>query len=376
MASYGGNRFSHAGPGAAITVHPEPDQPLPAAVRDATLSVLGARESLILFPTFGHRDGTSGTWRLGVHGRAFQSDDGSLKQRALLALMRRYLGLAPDAVAKERFRDRAWPFVADSVRGGRFVLRVGHAGVAAKSMSDGHFHARFGLPDRAIAGRVERSSTGRRFALCELALPPDDPRAMTGRIELIRERGVSVVSDIDDTIKVSEVFHRRELVANTFVRDFRAVPGMSTLYREWERQGAVFHYVSASPWQLYGGLDGLLRSEQFPWGSLHLRRVRPRLVGNSRLMSAPAGLKRRVTEDLMETFPARQFVLVGDTGERDPEDYGDLARERVAQVRHVYLRNVTGERRDGARLERALTGVAPERWTLFDDASELGTLPP
>jgi hypothetical protein len=357
-------------------VLPEQDQSLPAAVHDSPLPALGAWESLILFPTFGRRDGTSKTWRLRVHGRAFQSDDGSLKQRALLALMRRYLRVAPDAVAKDRFRERAWPFVADSVRGRRFVLRVGPAQVSAKSMGDGHFHAWLTLPDQALAGHVERSGTGCRFAPCELALPPDDPRAISGRIELIPERGVSVVSDIDDTIKVSEVFHKRELVANTFVREFRAVPGMSALYREWERQGAVFHYVSASPWQLYGGLDGLLRSEQFPRGSMHLRRVRPRLVGNSRLMSAPAGLKRRVTEDLMQTFPERQFVLVGDTGERDPEDYGDLARARAAQVLHVFLRNVTGEGREAARLQRAFAGVAPERWTLFDDASELDTLPP
>ena len=39
-------------------------------------------------------------------------------------------------------------------------------------------------------------------------------------------KGVSVISDIDDTIKVTEVLDRRRMLYNTFLREFKDVTGM------------------------------------------------------------------------------------------------------------------------------------------------------
>jgi phosphatidate phosphatase APP1 len=37
--------------------------------------------------------------------------------------------------------------------------------------------------------------------------------------------GCSIISDIDDTIKISEVPNKKKLMINTFKKDFKAVPG-------------------------------------------------------------------------------------------------------------------------------------------------------
>lgn len=91
---------------------------------------------------------------------------------------------------------------------------------------------------------------------------PDDGRVFKGSVQLVSPTGISVVSDIDDTIKETHVLNRHELAANTFLREFRGVPGMADLFRRWAAgDHIVFHYVSGSPWQLYPALSDFLRRD-------------------------------------------------------------------------------------------------------------------
>ena len=62
--------------------------------------------------------------------------------------------------------------------------------------------------------------------------------------------GVSIISDIDDTIKVTNVHSKSALLKCTFYDCFKPVDGMNDLYQKWSKQKCQFHYVSASPWQL------------------------------------------------------------------------------------------------------------------------------
>ena len=62
---------------------------------------------------------------------------------------------------------------------------------------------------------------------------PSDERKFWGRVQLIGPKGLSVISDIDDTIKVTNVRNRKLLLTNTFssrvqtgCRNVRAVPSM------------------------------------------------------------------------------------------------------------------------------------------------------
>ena len=75
--------------------------------------------------------------------------------------------------------------------------------------------------------------------------------------------------------ELSDVLNKRELLRNTFLREFVPVEGMAELYRHWgEEHEAVFHYVSASPWQLQPELEGFLRNSGFPPATFHLKSVR------------------------------------------------------------------------------------------------------
>jgi phosphatidate phosphatase APP1 len=180
-----------------------------------------------------------------------------------------------------------------------------------------------------------------------------------------------VISDIDDTIKVSEVRSKEALLANTFLREYRAVEGMAPAYRPWAAAGAVFHYCSASPWQLYEFLAEFLERTGYPAGTVHLKTFRVKDTSFFNLFASPEEYKRGVIEPILETFPRRRFLLVGDSGEKDPEIYATLARKYPKQVAGILIRDVTDERADAERYRKCFEGLPRERWHIFTDPKEL-----
>lgn len=69
----------------------------------------------------------------------------------------------------------------------------------------------------------------------------------------------------------------------------------------------------------------------------------------------------------------RLLVLVGDSGERDPEIYGFIARKYPKRVLKIFIRAVKGEKGDDHRFIKAFDGVAKEKWSVF--TSPLDELP-
>jgi phosphatidate phosphatase APP1 len=86
-----------------------------------------------------------------------------------------------------------------------------------------------------------------------------------GQALIVPAQGVSVISDIDDTIKRTQVRERREMLLNTFSRRFEPAPRMAAWYRELAKAPDTrFHYLSASPIQLYPPLADFIRTPTFP----------------------------------------------------------------------------------------------------------------
>jgi Uncharacterized conserved protein (DUF2183) len=110
-----------------------------------------------------------------------------------------------------------------------------------------------------------------------------------------------VISDIDDTIKITEIpAGFKVVVINTFFRDFVAAPEMAKMYQGFN--GASFHYVSGGPWQLYGPLSEFLFSEKagFPEGTFHMKQVSKNLLSAATWEDLKG--KRCMISPICETF--------------------------------------------------------------------------
>lgn len=176
----------------------------------------------------------------------------------------------------------------------------------------------------------------------------------SGMVNFMQPEGLSVVSDIDDTVKETEIPAGSQIVVrNTFFIEYSAAEGMADLYSNWSN--ASFHYVSGSPWQLYRSLSEFLFSEYagFPKGTFHMKSARKNVltIGSWRDLiefvtneNLTFEQKLRQIDTLFRHFPDRDFILVGDSGEKDPDIYRTIMERYPDQVKEVIIRDVVNDR--------------------------------
>ncbi len=332
-------------------------------------SGLKSDESVILFTTQAHFNALDKQWIVPIHGWIFESETDSLWRKATIKSLGKLFGLDDDPGIEQNdlFRKRAQMFLVDNERNKTLQIRLRDQIILTeKSASNGHFYATALLNSASFA-----PTTQDRWLPVSLVTPNKDKRQFTGVIQLMHDTGVSVISDIDDTIKVSNVLDKKELMRNTFLREFAPVPAMSTLYHNWYEQGASFHYVSASPWQLYPALTEFLQQRGFPQGSFHMKLFRIKDESFHNLFVAPLEYKVPLISELLLQHPRRQFILVGDSGEKDPEVYQQIVQRFPGQVKHVFIRNVTNEVKSAARYQQLYQHDQRPLLTVFDNAKEL-----
>src|SRR5207245_991509 len=93
------------------------------------------------------------------------------------------------------------------------------------------------------------------------------------------------------------------------------------------------------------------------------------------LFQSPDEYKPAVIEPLMKKFARSKFVLVGDSGEKDPEIYADLAKEYPQQVSHIFIRDLAEGDENGERFRKVFEGLPPGLWKTFHEASEITSVP-
>jgi hypothetical protein len=353
----------------ALVDRPDPDK---AA---ATSSDIKTDEVVVFYPTAAHYDASNSQWIVPIHGVIYEPEQDSSKRAVVVASIRRAAGVETETLAAQRLDERVRLFLVDNERGKTISIRLGtDLYEVGTSGPDGHFQADLRIPATRMEDLPSDQKSLDGFATFAAVTRAGDARSFAGRVQLVPPQGVSIISDIDDTIKHTQVRDRKAVLTNTFLQEFQPVTGMAELYRQWAQQGCVFHYVSGSPWQLYLPLDEFFRTQGLPAGSVHLKMFRLKDPSALDLLQSQMATKLRAIEPLLEAFPERRFVLIGDSGEQDPEIYTEVARTHRPQVVGVFIRNVTGEQLDGERCRALRPGLEGVRFHLFDQADELRPL--
>lgn len=369
-----------ATPAPAVTNLPQKPESLSevkfvSPIKGPVVSPIKSDEEVVFYPTVAWFEGiphepehSSNHFEIEIHGCIFEAG----KHAAGVKLIRELTGIDESKLSTEEarlFQQRAELFAVDHERGKAIPVRIGdQTYLLPESEANGHFH-----------GRIRTSGYRLQNALGEpvrelkvtAVLRDGDTREFSGQVHLAPNSPpvVRVISDIDDTIKISQVRDKPTLLLNTFCRPFRPVPGMADLYRAWEETGVRFHYVSGSPWQLYPPLAEFIRDHNFPAGSFHMKHFRPTDRSAMNLFGSQIEYKRGEIKSLFEKFPRDHFVLIGDSGEQDATIYAELARENPRQVSHILIRNVTDEPLDTFR--ETFDGLPDDLWQVFREPSEI-----
>lgn len=165
-----------------------------------------------------------------------------------------------------------------------------------------------------------------------------------------------VISDFDDTVAITNVVSRGKFIDAALLQDSDTQPvvkGMSRFYQclvEQKTPESGLAFVSGSPHQYAGRIAKFLVRNQFPFSGLYLRNLG---------VNTLSGYKQPTIRKLIKRMK-HDVILIGDSGEQDPEVYAEIKRDFPDRVRAIYIR-------DAGRAED------PERFNgmvLFQDARE------
>ena len=170
-----------------------------------------------------------------------------------------------------------------------------------------------------------------------LTEPPRRARARPGP-----DARFGVLSDIDDTILETGVQRAARMVRQTIAGSALTrspFPGAPELYRDLAADHNPVFYVSSSPWNLHAFLLAFLATAT--------SRSAPVLLRD--LLGTAAGREQKAVRihRVLDLHPDLRFVLIGDSGERDPEIYADVVRTYPGRILAVYIREVRLDPGDG-----------------------------
>lgn len=321
---------------------------------------IDANEVVVFFPTAGFLE--AGQWVLPIEALIHEPNQSEALQK-LLATSIELVTRTP-VTDMTSFWQRVAPLAADNERFEQITLQLGNK--------------TYPLPRSNAAGRI---STLLRIAPADLtpnaqgwvsySTTSQDQRVFTGWVQLVPPQGQSIISDIDDTIKVTEIPQgTRAMLANTFLKTPQPTPGFPQWYQQLAQQGQIFHYLSGGPNQLYEGLLQAFIQDYYPLGSVSLKEFRINPLSTEFWEAIASGAteaqKQAAITTLMQHFPQRRFILIGDSGEHDPEIYGwALQQPFGSQIDQVYIRNVTHDHVNSARMKAAF-GSHIARLALID----------
>ncbi len=217
--------------------------------------------------------------------------------------------------------------------------------------TDSHGYYRL---DQAIAG-LDKLANAEGWLVYEVSYTEAHPgrtiqkdNKFLGEILIPSSRATfGVISDIDDTILHTGVVSsmKWQVIYNTIFRPAgRRVPlkGAADFYNKLHdgkkgNEANPIFYVSHSPWNLYRYLEFFLIENNFPKGPILLRSFRNIL---RRKAKGEKPQKQKEIMSILATYPNLPFILIGDSGEKDPVIYMEIANQIPDRIKAIYLRGV------------------------------------
>ncbi|KAK4153668.1 hypothetical protein C8A00DRAFT_15150 [Chaetomidium leptoderma] len=303
--------------------------------------------------------GQSGEWEAEFVAAAFDQQP-SAKVVDIVGDIASKVGLSKGSQEKKTVERRIGPFVMEILPGRQ--IKVKFNGSSQLKLGPG---GRNGISSdirrvpKATGGSMVRSTA-------------DVPMGVVGELEMVtffaEPEGFAVISDIDDTIKITQTSDPVGILTSTFVSEPTPVPGMPELYsriRDLVTPSAPFFYLSASPYSLYPFLREF-RDQYFPHGQLILRDANLLTISGllSNLTLGTEKYKMDRIKKIQRWLPRRKMICIGDSTQSDPEAYGEACRAFPGWIKLVLIRKVTDiaaigikEKNEPSRFEKAFDGV-------------------
>jgi phosphatidate phosphatase APP1 len=155
---------------------------------------------------------------------------------------------------------------------------------------------------------------------------------------------IGIISDIDDTVLISHATRIGKKIwlsisKNAYTR--RPFPGVSVFYKALsENDKNPFFYVSSSDWNLFDLIRDFLNYRDIPAGPLLLKDLHVDLRNIWKSGGGSHQHKLGKINMLLELYPGMKFILIGDSGQHDPELYAGIIESHPGRIKAVYIREI------------------------------------
>ena len=310
------------------------------SVRSRLKKITGFNDPLIIIPYLGY--GTAD--KLSFGGRILEDE-----------------GFTPATSA-----DRTWRnlinmykrFETDEVPGAR--IRARFQGIESEVITDHEGYFSFEI--QPVQNLNSHPWQEVELELLDPPSPKERPVRATARV-LVPSAAAKfgIISDIDDTVISSNVLNKLKMILTVILSNEhtrKPFEGVAALYRALQggasggEDNPIF-YVSNSAWNLYTPLLEFLNVQKIPLGPLLLRDFGDHVL----FAKEPMSHKKRNIKMILDSFPHLSFVLIGDSGESDPEIYRDVVKEYPTRIRTVYIRSIDGRPARLAAIDKLIEEV-------------------
>ncbi|MBN1499724.1 MAG: App1 family protein [Spirochaetes bacterium] len=321
-------------------------------------------EKVIFLPTYGKIQNNNIYTE--VHMWIFQPEENSITRNIITSSIIKLFLDDEEFKNSEIFDQRLKAFMVDNERNKKLTVIInGNEYMLNPSKPDGHSITKITVP-------FKPGNSGKKSIEIKLKTMDKSERDFSNYITLENPDGISVISDIDDTIKISNVLNKKELIKNTFIRPFQAVNKMPEFYSQLYKNNISFHYVSGSPWQLYESISGFMKNTGFPEGSFYLKKFRIKDKSFiDFLIADQKEYKVTIIKAIIKDFPEKKFILIGDSGEMDAEIYSELYKLFPENIKAVFIRNTGNLDDEKDRFENIQKQFSNITFSFFSDGNDL-----
>jgi len=160
---------------------------------------------------------------------------------------------------------------------------------------------------------------------------------------------LGIICDIDDTVMISNVPNKFKLAMNTLFKNYKqrkAVPTMAKRLKKLLAENpkdapSTLFFLSGSPQQLFNPIKSFLAYNHFPKYTIILKKAHG---DHTDPLTDQLAYKSQKIERLIQLYPNMEWVMFGDSGEKDKEVYELMKKRYPTKVKRFYIRNVdTGE---------------------------------
>jgi phosphatidate phosphatase APP1 len=177
--------------------------------------------------------------------------------------------------------------------------------------------------------------------------PGDGKIHAEGQVMIVpTQANFGVISDIDDTVVYTGVTSRMKLASTILLKNaYTRLPlkGVAKFYNALQQSGEdgswnPLFYVSSSPWNMYDLFREFFQINKIPDGPIFLRDWG--FERGSMLAVKSRKYKLDAIFNILDSFPELKFILIGDSGEEDPEIYAQVIQSYPQRILGVYIRDV------------------------------------